>query len=559
MPPIIAEPVLEITDPALSVKISSWYLLAFLGAVFVITTVWLVRKGTQTTRVAVVIFICGPVLFLGLFLASLTDLAAMVLRLVLLISATFVPAMLYFLFISARRESLFNAFATYLERLGLLRRWWIAGPDEATPRRTALILESPLRRRRRVKSYLDRFGAVYGGLSEKFTSDFLTSIETDDDKALRKLSADAAAFDFPTVLPVLGATCLLSLGWLGTLPPGVFEPYQGSNFSAWFKGIMTPTSHPVTFAFLGAYFYSLQMVIKRFVRRDLGANAYNAISLRVLLAVIAVWVATSAFKTFDPAFQESSPYAMVAAFAIGAFPLIVWQLITGSLKKFPLFQFALPSLTASQPLDAIDGMTIWHQARFEEEDIENIPNLATADIVDLILSTKIPPHRMIDWIDQAILLTYLGKGEEQVRCRAILQKYGIRTATSLEAACRATVEAGHGTALPPFNGEDGRRFRAMVGPMYDCPNFILARNWRGIADAHLSASALLERPIPPRPRVERNIERVAPDASANRSEGSQPILVPDSRPDEVSEDDRAGAAETAVSAVTPDGNPPSAR
>jgi hypothetical protein len=473
------------------------FFIAFLVVVIVITIVWLVwsvvRERTQTARVAFVIFICGPALFFGLFIASLTELAALVLRLTLLLAATLLPAMLYFLFIAARRESLFNAFTAYLERLGLLRRWWIAGPDEQDPHKTTLVLESTTRRKRRVKSYLDRFGAVYGALSDQFTAAFLSSLEKDDDKADQTSNPppiDTVAFDFPTVIPVLAATCLISLGWFATLPPGVYEPYPGSDFPGWFKTIVTPTTNPLTFAFLGAYFFSLQMVIKRFVRRDLGANAYNAVSLRIILAVIGVWVAVRAFDAFDAKLDEASPYVMVAAFAIGAFPQIVWQLITASLKKFPLFQFALPNLTASQPLDAIDGMSVWHQTRFEEEDVESVPNLATADIVDLLLSTKIPAHRLIDWIDQAILLTYLGTGDDQKRLRANLQKYGIRTATALECACRASLATVEATTSSPFDGEDGPRLRSIVAVMYDCPNFTLVRNWRGIADTHLDSSDL---------------------------------------------------------------------
>jgi hypothetical protein len=257
--------------------------------------------------------------------------------------------------------------------------------------------------------------------------------------------------------------------------------------------------NPMIFAFLGAYFYSLQMVIRRFVRRDLGANAYNAISLRVILAVIGIWVAMRGFKVFDSTFDERSPVALVASFAIGAFPLIVWQLVTSTVKKFPLFQAALPSLNASQPLDQIDGISIWHQTRFEEEDVESVPNLATVDIVDLLLSMRIPPHRLIDWIDQAILLTYLGNNDEGNKARELLKNYGIRTATALESACRATIGSRYATSeLAPFEGEDGRRFRCIVAAMYDCPNFALARNWRGIADDHLSETDL----IAPEPRVQ---------------------------------------------------------
>jgi len=477
----------------------TWYLLAFLGLVCLIISIWLVwmvvvRKGTKTGQAGFVIFICGPVLFIGLFLASLTDLAAMVLRVVLLICATFLPAMLYFLFIAARRESLFNAFTTSLERLGLLRHWWVAGPNQHEPHKTSLVLESPSTRQRRIKSYLDRFGAVYGSLPPQFVSDFLSSIEREGDGSSRTSTlADSATFDFHTVIPVLGATCLLALGWIATLPPSLYFPYDGGDFSTWFKGIVAPTPNPVTFGFLGAYFYSLQMVIKRFVRRDLGANAYNAISLRVILAVIGIWVAPRALQVLSTGFDETSSINLVVSFAIGAFPLIVWQLITATLKKFPPFQAALPSLTSSQPLDAIDGISVWHQTRFEEEDVESVPNLATADIVDLMLSTKIPPHRLIDWIDQAILLTYLGKREDHTASRTLLEKYGIRTATSLESACRANVSvSGRAVSEPPFDGEDGRRFRSIVASMYSCPNFTLVRNWRGIDDAHLSTSDLIE-------------------------------------------------------------------
>ena len=163
--------------------------------------------------------------------------------------------------------------------------------------------------------------------------------------------------------------------------------------------------------------------------------------------------------------------------------MIVWQLIRASVKKFPPFQAALPSLNASQPLDAIDGMTIWHQSRFEEEDVENVPNLATVEIVDLMLSVKMSPHRLIDWIDQAILLTYLDDNDENTASSELLKdfkEYGIRTATELQLACRGA------SVLPFLEGEKGNRCRSLAAAMSDCPNFILVRNWRGLADCQQS-------------------------------------------------------------------------
>ena len=65
------------------------------------------------------------------------------------------------------------------------------------------------------------------------------------------------------------------------------------------------------------------------------------------------------------------------------------------------------------PVSDLDGLTVWHEARLEEEDIENIPNMATTEIVDLMLSTRFPPDRIIDWVDQAIFFTHLGPDEEE--------------------------------------------------------------------------------------------------------------------------------------------------
>jgi hypothetical protein len=80
------------------------------------------------------------------------------------------------------------------------------------------------------------------------------------------------------------------------------------------------------------------------------------------------------------------------------------------------------------PLSDLDGLTVWHEARLAEEDIENIPNMATTDLVELFITTRFPPERIIDWVDQAILYTQLGAQNKEFR--DVLRLHGIRTATS---------------------------------------------------------------------------------------------------------------------------------
>jgi len=463
----------------------------------------IIRKSNATAKNAYFIFCCGPLMFTAISLVCLIPDGPLLLRLGFLSGAILFPASLYFLFIASRRESLFDAFTANLTRLGLLRRWSTAGPSqkiavgEPNNRNTTFMPESRTCFRARIKSYFDRFGAIYGSIEKDNVEKFLKAVEHEcgildadlPDEAEHETLSSGGEFDFPTIIPVLGATCLLALGWICALPPEAVKPYNGGDISQWFKNVVVPTASPVVFAFLGAYFFSLQMIIKRFVQHDLGANAYNAISLRIILSVVGVWIAMRTFEVSGyPVDEKASAVVLVASFAIGAFPLVVWQLVTAALKKFPPFQAALPGLTSPLPLSSIDGLSYWVQTRLEEEDIECVQNLATADLVDLMLNTKIPPHRIIDWVDQAILLTYLGpqekegeagpgSGEQESQSSPLrdqLRKYGIRTATALE-------RVFSDRSLSGLDSERDR-FQSIIAVMRDCPNFILVRNWRGIAD-----------------------------------------------------------------------------
>src|SRR6516225_2512194 len=111
----------------MNISLWPWYLGGFLAAAVVLAALWaLVRAlqkkakpatgevSTDATPAATTAFIIilggAAALFLLVFLASMTESVGLVFRLILIASAAFLPAMLYFLFISARRQSLFNAF-----------------------------------------------------------------------------------------------------------------------------------------------------------------------------------------------------------------------------------------------------------------------------------------------------------------------------------------------------------------------------------------------------------------------------------------------------------------
>jgi hypothetical protein len=113
-----------------------------------------------------------------------------------------------------------------------------------------------------------------------------------------------------------------------------------------------------------------------------------------------------------------------------------------------------------------------------------VPNMATTDIVELFLNTRIPPNRLIDWVDQAILYTHLSPGgDEKNRSirqleehrRRELRSLGVRTATSFvelpvwDPATRQILES---------KDLDPNPLGFLQEAMKSNANFALVRRWR---------------------------------------------------------------------------------
>jgi hypothetical protein len=316
------------------------------------------RQAIKNARAALVTFGGLPLLayLLGSAAWELGEPIA-VARAAFVYVAVLLPASLFILFIATRRESLFNSYAANLDRLGLLRKRQLR---VANAEARHYPVEDNLRLTRRVKSYLDRFSAVYGTLPEDTVNDFLDGVRgVEKDSAVKPGAVTGelfSTFELKTMLPVLGASALIALGWMMVLPPyptnhasPAFHALETTyGVGAWYLWAAEPVLMPVAFAFLGAYFFSIQMLVKRFMRRDLGPNAYNAVSMRIILATLGVWVTC---QWFEPATQENIGHGtlFVLSFAVGAFPLIVWQLVANMLKRLPIANLALPNLEGTRP------------------------------------------------------------------------------------------------------------------------------------------------------------------------------------------------------------------
>ena len=92
----------------------------------------------------------------------------------------------------------------------------------------------------------------------------------------------------------------------------------------------------------------------------------------------------------------------------------------------------LANLETRYPLSDLDGLSVWDEARLAEEGIEDLQGLTTANLVDVLLHTRVPIARLVDWLDQAFLYLRLPAGDDGASVRAQLRTLGIRGATDLE-------------------------------------------------------------------------------------------------------------------------------
>ena len=191
------------------------------------------------------------------------------------------------------------------------------------------------------------------------------------------------------------------------------------------------------FGFLGAYAFIIQMLVRRYFQSDLRASAYASSVVRIFVVTIVVAVVYQL-----PGLQNNPRWEAVAAFVVGFFPIVGMQALQHLAAT--VLRTVVPSLSSPYPLDQIDGLNVWYEARLLEEGIEDMQNLTTTNLVDVLLHTHVPVGRLIDWIDQAHLYQHLDRTELNRKERRAAAKKSEASATPA-ATKHAAVQAGDDT------------------------------------------------------------------------------------------------------------------
>lgn len=189
-----------------------------------------------------------------------------------------------------------------------------------------------------------------------------------------------------------------------------------------------PTSI-IEWAFSGAIIYVLQDMVRRYLERDLTPRFYFLSFNRILLAIAvsiiifgiiqasSLHVFTIDFDFDEGAFEigEVSKYASYRVFAIffivGFYPRHFFNLVSNWVVTLlnKIFNFKSSEFGDSTiSLLHIEGVSQENNSRLREEGIYGAQNLAYADLALLAEKTPFGLAMLVDWKDQAALLSFLG-------------------------------------------------------------------------------------------------------------------------------------------------------
>ncbi|MFN2506714.1 MAG: hypothetical protein ABR540_21290 [Acidimicrobiales bacterium] len=359
-----------------------------------------------------------------LLLADQTKLS--VLKIFASVVLSFLPGWLFVRFVVFRSGAVWDEYVLNLHRLGIDKVEHLPRPPRSSIYYPEWKARGGEHLRHQVNLYRQKFEAHYGkGTGRDAESDG------------RRLRAD-------TFFPVLLATVVFAVGWVA-----VFS--RTTVFSAH----PTVPGDALCYAFMGAYLFTLQMLVRRFFQADLKASAYVNATVRTVSALVVVLAVSMILQNVPENGGPGGPDRQIAAiaFLIGFFPLVGLQALQKTAAV--VLRTVVPSLRNNYPLSDLDGLSVWYEARLLELGIEDMQNLATANLVDVVLHSKVPVARLIDWVDQGILYLHLEpvkeRGQNGKSARSRLRRMGIRSATSLEEAFTLTPGSDEHPFVPAAN------------------------------------------------------------------------------------------------------------
>jgi hypothetical protein len=221
------------------------------------------------------------------------------------------------------------------------------------------------------------------------------------------------------VLPMLVNLVLLFLLWHSALfPSGLAGTFDGLDHRgevrisiAILLPIVVAKTSVVTWAFFGAYFYGVTVMIRRWMQLDLTVGSVWRFDVRLAVSFILGMLIMDTFTTVDATRSIAPPGLAALAFLVGIVPDTFLRWIRQQAKRL-LGSGAVDGVNAFGPSNLqakLDGLSFWQLDRLAEEGIESVQDLAMKDLPTLLIRTRFDAPVLLCWVDRALLCMRTGE------------------------------------------------------------------------------------------------------------------------------------------------------
>jgi hypothetical protein len=163
----------------------------------------------------------------------------------------------------------------------------------------------------------------------------------------------------------------------------------------------------VMMTFLGAYFYILSILIRRWLQADLTTGVLWKINVRLAVALLVGFLLSRAAPEGD----AGQVTLLVIGFLAGIVPDTVLRWLTQQARRIvtPRDESKGGLFMPSDLQENVDGLNFWQIDRLFEEGIESVQDLAMKEIPDLLINTRFDTPQVLYWVDQALLSNQVGE------------------------------------------------------------------------------------------------------------------------------------------------------
>lgn len=225
------------------------------------------------------------------------------------------------------------------------------------------------------------------------------------------------------LLPLVVNLILLTVTWAAVLIPhgisGMLDTLRTDQTMDVSVALMLPKvaadASPVIWSMLGAYFYSLSLLVRRWTQSDLTTGVIWRIDVRLVAALIVGLLLTRLASGQEKELSELGPWVSAFAFLIGITPDVFLRWVSQSVQRvIKVDDSDLTGLFAPSELQRrIPGLGFWQVDRLADEGVETVRDLAMKEIPELLIRTRFDTPVVLSWVDRALLANQVGAQQDR--------------------------------------------------------------------------------------------------------------------------------------------------